>query len=574
MDAERYAENDQNTPIFNGSDEGPFSVNKSVSISPQRMKYEAQVQVIRDRIGGLEVVRSRLGLSQRKICQLLLVDPSAWNRWLKDDSAPPHIWRMLEWYLGLQDKLPGLSPNFFLGEFTQSQQHKQIKELQLQIRQIQSQFEVTQAKQLQENLLLRNEVEKWQKKSRFFILLVAFLASVFCFKYAFAESGDPNTTKKIQTNENQTYYKDKNINNDFELSLKSENTEKSATQPTKSVTMPIGYYTPETSLALGILHLHNYNQATTGKTSNSLSHLSYTLKKQTLFNSTAKFYLTGGKYEWGTQLIYRYFPDEFYGTQFNSTNDHLESGEKFTEKVSILGLTGGYQFYQDMYVRTLFQYDHREILHNENESTPMLDSQVSLFTPQLNTSVMQFSFDYDDRDFIQSAKNGDLLKLSFTHYFSKKSNGESLHPYVKSELEYRKYLSIFTNQIIAGQILLSQIKSDQSTSIPFYYLNSIGGGSRLRGYFNGRYRDQALAMTQVDYRYEWNDRWVSTVFYSAARIGSDLSTIIDPEHSKWLSSTGIGVNYFIDPINRTKLRLDMGFVAEKRSIYFLIGDAI
>ena len=55
---------------------------KSTYLSPQRMKYEAQVQVIRSRIGGLEVVRARLGLSQRKICQLLMVDPSAWNRWL------------------------------------------------------------------------------------------------------------------------------------------------------------------------------------------------------------------------------------------------------------------------------------------------------------------------------------------------------------------------------------------------------------------------------------------------------------------------------------------------------------
>jgi hypothetical protein len=72
--------------------------------SSLRMQYEAHVQVIRNQIGHLDSVRAQLGLSQRKICQLLMVDPSAWTRWTKAaqssthlDSAPPHIWRALQW---------------------------------------------------------------------------------------------------------------------------------------------------------------------------------------------------------------------------------------------------------------------------------------------------------------------------------------------------------------------------------------------------------------------------------------------------------------------------------------------
>lgn len=72
-----------------------------------RMKYEAESEVIRQRIGDLNEVRQRLGLSQRKICQLLLVDPSAWTRWTSQGAqAPPHIYRALEWYLNLQEKHP------------------------------------------------------------------------------------------------------------------------------------------------------------------------------------------------------------------------------------------------------------------------------------------------------------------------------------------------------------------------------------------------------------------------------------------------------------------------------------
>lgn len=82
-----------------------------------RLHYEAQVEVIRKQIGDLEKIRENLGLSQRKICQLLMVDPSAWTRWTKKgEKAPPHIYRALQWYMILQEKLPGLTPQYFVGK--------------------------------------------------------------------------------------------------------------------------------------------------------------------------------------------------------------------------------------------------------------------------------------------------------------------------------------------------------------------------------------------------------------------------------------------------------------------------
>lgn len=82
--------------------------------SSLRQRYEAEARVIEKRLGGLESVRESLGLSQRKMTQLLLVDPSAWTRWTGGDSAPPHIWRALAWYLALQEKYPALDATFWL----------------------------------------------------------------------------------------------------------------------------------------------------------------------------------------------------------------------------------------------------------------------------------------------------------------------------------------------------------------------------------------------------------------------------------------------------------------------------
>ena len=87
------------------------------SKSPHRIHYEAQVEVIRRQLGDLEKIRQDWGLSQRKICQLLMVDPSAWTRWTKQgEMAPPHIYRALQWYGILQEKIPGLTPQYFIGK--------------------------------------------------------------------------------------------------------------------------------------------------------------------------------------------------------------------------------------------------------------------------------------------------------------------------------------------------------------------------------------------------------------------------------------------------------------------------
>lgn len=83
--------------------------------SSLRQRYEAEARVIERRIGGLEQAREMLGLSQRKMAQLLLVDPSAWTRWTQSEQgAPPHVWRALAWYLALQEKYPALDAAFWL----------------------------------------------------------------------------------------------------------------------------------------------------------------------------------------------------------------------------------------------------------------------------------------------------------------------------------------------------------------------------------------------------------------------------------------------------------------------------
>lgn len=88
--------------------------------TPLRIRYEVQASNIQGEIGDLESIRMRLGLSKRKICQLLLIDPSSWTRWtnFSGSKPPPHIYRMLQWYLLLKEKHPEMHPDYWLRTYT------------------------------------------------------------------------------------------------------------------------------------------------------------------------------------------------------------------------------------------------------------------------------------------------------------------------------------------------------------------------------------------------------------------------------------------------------------------------
>lgn len=104
------------SPDFMGPLSGESFIEKERLRAASRLKYESEAQIIQKKLGDLEQIRHSLGLSRRKMAQLLLVDPSAWTRWCKNpERVPPHVYRSLQWYMALIDKNPEWHPqNSFL----------------------------------------------------------------------------------------------------------------------------------------------------------------------------------------------------------------------------------------------------------------------------------------------------------------------------------------------------------------------------------------------------------------------------------------------------------------------------
>ena len=67
-------------------------------------------------MGSLEDIRKTLHLSRRKMCQMMLVDPTSWTRRTRDESkVPQHILKALQWNMLLVEKYPSLHPQHKIG---------------------------------------------------------------------------------------------------------------------------------------------------------------------------------------------------------------------------------------------------------------------------------------------------------------------------------------------------------------------------------------------------------------------------------------------------------------------------
>lgn len=104
-------------------------------LRPERLSSRAfnlkSAEIIQSQIGDIEAVRKRIGLSKRKMCQLLLIDPSTWSRWTTGKTKPPpYVYRTLQWGLALMEKYPELHP---LANYEKFEQLKKIEDLEAKI---------------------------------------------------------------------------------------------------------------------------------------------------------------------------------------------------------------------------------------------------------------------------------------------------------------------------------------------------------------------------------------------------------------------------------------------------------
>lgn len=141
------------------------------------------------------------------------------------------------------------------------------------------------------------------------------------------------------------------------------------------------------------------------------------------------------------------------------------------------------------------------------------------------------------------------------------------HPSIGSDynfgrfnFDFREYSSLGTSHILAFQAF----GTFTSGTAPFHKLATLGGQNLMRGYYEGRYRDNDYLAAQAEYRTALIWRIGAVAFVGAGEVAHTLSgfTLEDVK-----PSYGLGLRFNFSPTERLNIRMDFGFGKGSSGVY-------
>lgn len=329
----------------------------------------------------------------------------------------------------------------------------------------------------------------------------------------------------------------------------------------KFVASPIGYYTPETSAALGGLLIYNIDKEAEGKVSNILAVASYTLKNQSIFILSPRVFRREGRVEVYSNIRYFFYPSEYYGRG----NDTLkEDKEKFTENIFAIDAGVKHKFFGDFFFAPQASLQKQRI--SKFEEGKKIEAEIAQGFGEFEQRSIGLNFGFDTRDYVNSPHSGHYYILQFSRHWNKDLHGKiSSHVYDQLALDLRNYYSLGEKQTLATNF---KVIKQEGTTIPFIFLQKLGGA--LRGYHAGRYRDKAASIMQMEFRKDFYENWAWAAFAGVGLVAPDTDSLLK---NRRRHAVGVGIHYILDTESRQKMRLDFGLGEDDRGVYFVFGEA-
>jgi hypothetical protein len=135
------------------------------------------------------------------------------------------------------------------------------------------------------------------------------------------------------------------------------------------------------------------------------------------------------------------------------------------------------------------------------------------------------------------------------------------------ELDLRNYFAVAPDKVIATNLYMSVAGGDT----PFYKLPGLGGQNRMRGYYEGRFRDDFYATLQAEYRQYF---WWRLGFVVFGGLGQVAPEVIKFNSNEFKYSFGAGLRLLFNKTEKVNLRVDLGFGDNGDSgIYFGLEEA-
>jgi outer membrane protein assembly factor BamA len=336
----------------------------------------------------------------------------------------------------------------------------------------------------------------------------------------------------------------------------------SARKPYNALVLPVIARSIETSWSFGTAASFTFRPKMPDKnlrTSNLQALALYSLRKQFVVAVNGSIYFPGEKFIINQQLSYSYYPDKFWGLGKIAPHSNEED---YSYKQYYIYVHPQMHLGNKMYLG--FLYEFQRLFDVKYTSGGLFDEDNIVGRNGYHVSGLGLSFTYDTRNNAFAPDNGLLLQFYFNHfanYFG------SDYQYTNFVIDARKFIKTYKEQVLA----LQAYGFFNAGEVPLRSLALLGGANKMRGYYEGRYRDKNMAVFQAEYRAPLFWRMGAVVFGDFGNVGNSLSEI-NFHYVKY--SYGGGLRVALNQTEKLNLRLDYGIGAGKSNGFYLqLGEA-
>lgn len=177
------------------------------------------------------------------------------------------------------------------------------------------------------------------------------------------------------------------------------------------------------------------------------------------------------------------------------------------------------------------------------------------------SSGVSVALTWDDRDFVPNPRTGQLADIHYTRYSPGIGSDTMFNAWM---LHYSRYHSVSENGVLAWEA-----NGDFTQGhVPWNMLPLLGSNQRMRGYYEGRYRDKNAISGQMEYRQKLSWRHGVVGWLGSGTMAPSFHAL---GKGRWLPSAGVGYRFEFKP--RMNIRLDYGIGRGSSGFYFQVGEA-
>lgn len=322
------------------------------------------------------------------------------------------------------------------------------------------------------------------------------------------------------------------------------------------VVVPVAFYGEETNWGGGLSGGY-YFRCKDNKVSSVQGTAVYTLKNQASLWISPRIYTTDREHYYSGHIRVNHFPNKFWGVGRN-TPDTLE--EKYvSDDYSVLIQ------HQRILFGVIMAGVQGQLNYYRTGNYPgdrLLATGIAGVNERLTTGLGVL-LTWENRENLYYPSFGEFYKASLMVY--SKIFGSELN-FTKLTIDLRNYYNIYDDHVFALQFLADMTWG----KVPFQLMPMIGGADVMRGYYQGRYRDNAMACLQGEYRFPIY-KWLKGTIFGGL---GDVAPYFDKlDISKSKLAYGAGIRVRVNPI-KVNLRFDAAYSDRKEmAYYFTVTEA-